>query len=1353
MEQIIVTRKDGATSYPIVSRQSFRAITSARQSFKLLGEDVVSMTVESTDVIPFRIGDYITVFGRMYTLNRLPEMTKAGANRYTYNLEFEGIAYEMTRAIYELSIDTTNNQLQDVQGDSLTGDLRRFASVIVSNMNRVFPGKWVLGTCPESETNDVTLSFGESDNCLAVAQTLCEQFNVEMDIAFNATTGIRTLNFMDKVGTTLDMVFKYGRGGGLYQLNRKNVDTTNVITRLKVYGSVENITAKYRANRLCLPGKGKSASFIEDSTKIADYGLFEACKYFDEIKPTFDGVVTAIDADVLKFTDSNMFDLNAKDESGNTLYLLAGTPAKIHFNTGNLAGYEFDIHAYDHATRTFTLVKLRDEYDRVFPSSESAAFKIAVGDKYKILDVALPESYVNDAESRLQTAGQEYFDDHCQPRVKYGLSITESYLEKRFGSQTHGNVFGVGDFIHVIDEKIGVDKLIRIQSFERDILNPYRYELTLSDSHERTLASTILDDIIDHDKEIRVGKLNNTKSVRQAWRASREILDATFDEDGHYFTDKIKPLSIDTKYLAVGAKAAQFQLINAKFQPNYNGNPSSFRASACILAHYAIDETAVKTWNIASYSTTLTTTNYLYLYAVCSKSGATGTFLLSPTQYMADADANNYYFLVGILNSLDTVTNTRMLSLSYGFSTINGRFITTGRIQSADGNTYFDLDDGEIGGRIVFTRDGQQVTLDTLGGETKDAKDYIDNTLPGVLQDIYDQLDGQIEQFFETYDPTLTNEPASTWTTTELKEQHLGDLFYNTTTGKVFRFVKENGAYKWQELADSEVAQALALANDALELARTKRRIFTSTPYTPYEVGDLWVQGSNGDIMMCKTGRLTGNYTASDWELASKYTNDASLIDFITGSYADKIAEIETGLDGKIESWFQTTDPASIWTNTELKDAHIGDMWYNGTSKTLKRYTKNDSEYSWTTIEDSTAVDAYKNAAQAQDTADSKRRVFVVTPYPPYDIGDLWVDGKDIHRCKTNRESGSFSASDWVIPVAYDNTKTVIDGGVVTSGTIQLAGNDSSIKAGITGNGTTESSIRMWAGATYENRASAPFRVDQSGKVVATNAVITGEINATKGLFQNVMVKGSIRSPFVSAGDSFDTDYSDNVAMLSSGDGWIDAYSIPWDVAQSGRVIRITNYKWGSQTSSGVSAISAPSGKYFYENGIQLSELKLSRECLELLGYGTPTQFYGWIVLRRVNLMTNSRYGREIRCLLMGRITVTSSGCRFNKLVCYDGTTASSGISMTTKDGKVSMWRGGTGQIYLDIPSSWFSDMNDIMVQATGYGWVEGSTSSPCKATATPTSTTSIRFDVSDDASVNDGSFMFAIYNMSDWMY
>ena len=1255
MEQIIITRKDGATTYPLVSRQSFRTITSAKQIFQLLGKDVVKLTVESGDAVQFAIGDHFMMFGRLYTLNRLPEMVKNGEFNYSYTAEFEGVAYEMTRAIYELTVDTTNNQLQDVQGDSLTGNLKRFADVLIANLNRIFPNTWVLGTYPSTTPDDVTMTFGESDNCLLVAQNLCEKFEVEMAIAYNATTGIRTVNFANKVGTTTQYVFKYGRGRGLYSLNRQNVDTTNVITRLKAYGSTENITSKYRANRLCLPNTSKALSYLEDATAIANYGLFEACKFFDDIKPTFDGTVTAIDAnDVLKFTDTSMFDLNERDSQNNTKYLLAGTPAKIHFNSGNLAGYEFEIKEYNHTTHTFTLKAIRDEYDRLFPSTESAAFKIAVGDTYKILDVTLPDTYIADAESRLADAAQDYFDDHKQPRVKYALSITRTYLERLFpGSSVIVNVFDVGDYIRVVDDKIGVDKLVRVISFERDVLNPYVYDITLSDTHEQSFAATILDDIVHHDKEIRTTKTDNIKSVRQAWRANRELMDATFDDDGHYYSEKIKPLSIDTRHLSVGAKWAQFTLINGVFSPNVNGNPASFAAAACVLAHYAIDDTQVVTWNMAAYTATLTDNRFYYLYAKCAKSGNTGQFLLSQTQYMASGDATYYYFLVGILHGVDSTTNTRMLSLSYGFSMINGRFITTGRIQSADGNTYFDLDDGEIGGKILFTRSGQGMTLQSLGDESSQTKDYIDNTLPGILDDIQAQLDGQIEQFFEAYDPTTSNAPASTWTTQQLKENHLGDLFYNTDNGKVFRWIKEQSGgvytYSWQQLSDAEVAQALALANDALALARTKRRIFTATPTTPYEVGDLWVQGATGDIMRCTTERLTGNYSANDWEKASKYTDDtslnafinglyddditalnqrldgkieswfqstdpstnwssdekalhvgdlwynttakqlkryvyensayswqtiedekaiaayanaataqdtadckrrvfvsqpsapydagdlwlnngklyrsttnrttgyysqdwieaveytsdASLNDFIANAYANTISEIYAGIDGKIESWFTTSDPSSSWTNTDTKNKHVGDLWYNSTTKLLKRYTKSGSTFSWSTIEDAKAISAYDLASTAKDVADGKRRVFVVQPYAPYDVGDLWVDGTNLRRCITAIVAGqNYNANHWVIPVNYDNTKTVIDGGIVTSGTVQLAGDDQSIKAGVTGNGTTDESVRIWAGASFENRATAPFQVKQSGELKATNAHIEGYVKATSGEFK-----------------------------------------------------------------------------------------------------------------------------------------------------------------------------------------------------------------------------------------------------------
>ena len=112
----------------------------------------------------------------------------------------------------------------------------------------------------------------------------------------------------------------------------------------------------------------------------------------------------------------------------------------------------------------------------------------------------------------------------------------------------------------------------------------------------------------------------------------------------------------------------------------------------------------------------------------------------------------------------------------------------------------------------------------------------------------------------------------------------------------------------------------------------------------------------------------------------------------------------------------------------------------------------------------------------------------------------LWVDGKDLRRCiKGRTESESYIANDWVVCVYYDNTKTIIDGGLVTSGTIQVAGDNASILAGITGQGTADDAIRFWAGASFENRATAPFRVQQDGTMYATKAYVEGELHSIIG--------------------------------------------------------------------------------------------------------------------------------------------------------------------------------------------------------------------------------------------------------------
>lgn len=1126
---IIITQPNG-NRVPMQNRRTATGITSAKQNWGLNAEDTVDITIESPFPQTYNIGDKITVFGRDYKLNRLPSVKKTGMHQFQYTLQFEGVQYDLFRITYDLTVDTTTNELQDVQGDTLTGDLHRFMTVLIANANRVFPGKWKLGACPDT-IGDKTLTFGESDNCLSVLQNLCGQSNFNVEFEIVQSNGVYTVNLYERVGQTLPFTFEYGKGRGLYDLHRENVSSSNIVTRLKVYGSTENITSKYRADRLCLPGKTKGQSYIEKPEMVAKYGVFEGRKNFDDVKPTFTGSVESV-VDTFSFIDKKFpFDLNATNASGETLYLINGVSAKIHFNTGNLAGYDFEVKSYDHATHKFTLLKTTDDRGDVFPSETSMAFQFGVGNEYKILDVAYPSDIEAEAEAKLAEVGNKYYDQNCQPKVQYGLSVTKAFLEKLVGTNDSvTNFFAPGDFLHVVDADIDVDKAIRIKSFVRNILDPYDYTLTISDiTTNATITNRVISDLVELDKIVTINSLKDPTRARANWRSSREVLNMVFDPDGDYYTDKIKPGSIDTLALSVGAKSMQFGLLNTVFQPNYNGNPRLVKWQGGVLTHYTIKEESAVSWVMADGQTTLTGNDRAYyLYAKCERNGNAGVFIFTTSQIKVEDDVNYYHFLVGTLSSIDQELNVRSLALTYGFTMVNGRFIKTGRIESADGTTYFDLDNSEIGGRIVFSSNGQEKTLEELGKESLENKDFINNTLPGILSEIQSQLDGQIEQFFETYDPTLTNAPAKDWTTNQMKENHLGDLFYNTESGKVFRFIKNGSVYSWQVLQDSEVAQALALANDALALAKTKRRIFTSTPYTPYEVGDLWVQGGSGDIMRCKTSRATGSYTSSDWEKASKYTDNTELNKFINGTYNNAITDLTNQIDGKIETWFQTTDPASSWTTTAMKTKHVGDMWYHSTQKKLKRYS---SSYSWVNIEDQKAIDAYEAANNAQDTADGKRRVFVSTPYPPYDIGDLWVNGKDLRRCQTTKVQGqSYNINDWVVAVDYDNTKTVIDGGLVTSGTIQVAGDNKSILAGMTGQGTAANSIRFWAGASFENRATAPYRVMQDGSVVMTKATVEGVINAISGYIGGFR----IQQGQIGYGSSSEQDTTRGLALLNN---------------------------------------------------------------------------------------------------------------------------------------------------------------------------------------------------------------------------
>lgn len=721
MEQIIITKRNGSR-VPIQSRRTATNVTSARQNWTLNGDDTVDITVTSPFKQSYEIGDKITVFGRDYTLNRLSKPKKTGMHEFQYTLQFEGVQYDLLRATYDVTIDTTNNKLQDVQGDSLTGDLRRFLTVLIANANRVFPGKWRLGVCPDT-ASDITKTFGESDNCLSVLQHILGEFDESLffDIAIDG--GVYVLNILSKA-KTLPTTLEFGKGNGLYMLSRDNVSSANIVTRLKVYGSASNITSKYRADRLCLPGRSKGQSYIEKSEAVAKYGIFEGRKHFENIKPTFTGHVQSVGDSVLEFIDPTIsFDLNAKEADGvTTRYLIDGVAAKVHFNSGNLAGYEFEVAKYDHATHKITLRKFTDDRGDVFPSETSAAFQFRgsdgtyPGDEYKLVDIALPDELVNKAEADLAEEANKYYDQNSQPKVQYSLSVTKAFLEANFATDAGiANVFIPGDYVPIKDADIDVDKSVRIKSITRNILDPYDYSLTLSDTVTSNITNRVISDIIDIDKVLEVNNLKDPARARANWRSSREVLDMVFDPEGDYYTDKIKPNSIDTLALSVGAKSMQFGLSNTIFMPNYNGNVNILKWKGGILSHYAISDDGVKSWIIQDGQITLNDSSKpYYIYAKCNRNGENGTFDITTVQHKVEESTEFYYFWVGIVNSVDSETNVRTLSLMYGFTTINGRYIKTGRIESSgNGESYFDLDSNEfaLGDALIFNRNQSRKLL------------------------------------------------------------------------------------------------------------------------------------------------------------------------------------------------------------------------------------------------------------------------------------------------------------------------------------------------------------------------------------------------------------------------------------------------------------------------------------------------------------------------------------------------------------------------------------------------------------------------------------------------------------------
>lgn len=243
-------------------------------------------------------------------------------------------------------------------------------------------------------------------------------------------------------------------------------------------------------------------------------------------------------------------------------------------------------------------------------------------------------------------------------------------------------------------------------------------------------------------------------------------------------------------------------------------------------------------------------------------------------------------------------------------------------------------------------------------------------TIGKTTDDLQSQIDGSIQTWFADGEPINLNYPAIDWTTDTIKKNHLGDLYYDNTTGYGYRWqIDQNGSYSWKRIVDTDVTKALQDAAKAQGTANSKRRIFVTTPVPPYDVADLWVQGTTGDIMRCQTAKGEGQtYAAADWIKASKYTDDTAvtkLAETVSVTYATKttVNQLSDRIEQTVES-VETVSASASAAQAAADKANDAAKAAQSTADTAKANA----------VTAQTSADTAKNAANAaQKAADNAK--------------------------------------------------------------------------------------------------------------------------------------------------------------------------------------------------------------------------------------------------------------------------------------------------------------------------------------------------------------------------------------------
>ena len=1033
----------------------------------IMGEHTLTLYFALPSYTDIPTGAWCEFANEHYTLNQPAKIVKHNTRHFEYTLTMDSEGVNLKNYKFRNPNDKTLKF-------PFTASPRYHIQILVDCLNMIDSG-WQVGNCIEASEKLVSYNH---NNCLEALEMIAKAFETEYEIIGKTIHLHKVEYFKDN-----PLPLQYGKGKG-FKTGVSRTTEQSRITRLYVQGGERNIDrSKYGNKELLLP---KSQEYIYEGVTFLsdDKGLSIAIKNaqnngfvneqsldLSHIYPKRKGTITEVfevdhDKHFYDFTDTSIPQaLNFTDLQ------IKGEKMLIYFESGMLSGREFEVSKYDHAQKRFQLVP-KEEDGVTMPND---IFKPAIGDEYSVYNMQMPNAYICDNDTKTG-ASWEMMKEACKYLYenRTDMFTFTGDLDGIWAKKNWANVGGrlkMGAYIHFSDTEFQLTPVaIRIVGLKEYVNNPYSPQIELSNKVQGQSFSSEIRKL--QNQEVYFGELNKrTQSLtKRSWRDAQETIkqiEAAFPE----YTKSIVPATVQTMMALIGNKSTQFDFVVSKTNPvktphtlYFDKNSKQINAGSGWLKHFTLgttdinpnrDANSYKYWNIPAFVSgrldDKAKTYYLYIKA--SKTTETGEFILSENKIDIEQEAGFYHFLYATVNS--EYEGDRGIAKLNGFTEITGGQIKTDKITSGNGEQYIHLFDDHI---------EIKANLKITDGNKTEIKQLINPDLQS--------LESRLKQY--------GNQQVQS--EKQAREQAIA-------TAKI---ATENYARTQSELTK---AQAVAEANRQAGIALTaeqqarilqlQQNLQQAKTFAEQKVNELNIGGRN--LLRNSSQKVTNN----NYNIAAYYlTEDLKEGDIVTLTIKGNLGfgktafapynsggQVELGvLEDKGNGIYQNTFVWRTRNQYSVADNKTLFIWTFSSNVTI------DSTIEWIKLERGNKATDWSPAPE--DTWDTMVDLGII------DKNAMLLN--EAEKANIKFINGVFSKGG-----NYDSETGIVKN-TITTGALTV-GNVSGGNAGINGAGLAGNSIRFFAGKPYSLKEQAPFRVDDNGELWATNAHISGQVNATSG--------------------------------------------------------------------------------------------------------------------------------------------------------------------------------------------------------------------------------------------------------------